>query len=124
MSDASSDKNANQAQDHLLQQLGGAFYSCPSAFCCACSVPIAKESSFEKIKDDVTDRQLVSSPIVIRWDHKDTKAISKLTLPLNTDADAEAQGMLQHLLDNCEQATFGKDGKDVLDESYRKSGQA
>lgn len=126
-------------QDNFLRQIHGAAASSQAAFCCAGQVPINAVSSFEKIKDDVTDRQLTSTPVVIRWDRKDGKTISKVTLPVAHEkkrgvgrpskkqkTDSDGVGTLNHaaiqdLLDDCAPASFGKDGKDVLDDSYRKA---
>ncbi|KAL8727431.1 MAG: hypothetical protein Q9181_005718, partial [Wetmoreana brouardii] len=109
MSDNSSDQGRNPVHDSHVQQISTA-------------VNGFKESAFEKIKDDVKDHQLTSPPTVIRWDHQDGKTISKLTLPLkNYETDAEDQVAFNRLLESCTPASFGKDGKDVLDESYRKA---
>ncbi|KAL9601098.1 MAG: hypothetical protein Q9179_002986 [Wetmoreana sp. 5 TL-2023] len=122
MSDASSDQGENPVHDSHVQQLSMAVNGFKAAFCCAGRVPVAQESVFEKIKDDVKDHQLTSPPIVLRWDHQDGKTISKLTLPLKSyESDAEDQVAFNRLLDSCTPASFGKDGKDVLDELYRKA---
>lgn len=58
------------------------------------------------------------APFALRWDTK--KAVDKLCFPLHTDNKA---GMvnLRRLLKDCQPATFGHKGEDVLDESYRKT---
>lgn len=122
MSGSGSEQNQNPVQDHYVRQIDLAASSSKSAFCCAGRVPIAQQSAFEKIKEDVKDYQLTSHPVVICWDHKDSKSISKLTLPPKSyEGDAEDQIALRCLLENSAPAVFGNDGKDVLDESYRKA---
>ena len=92
------------------------------AFCCSGQVPIAKESYFEKMKEEVADFQAVSPPVVIRWDRKDGSTIGKLTVPPDDyDAESMDQQALKDLLNNCAPASFGKDGADVIDECYRKA---
>jgi hypothetical protein len=42
-----------------------------------------------------------------------------LTLPA---VNAEEQSVVEQLVADCQPATFGRGGKDVYDESYRKAG--
>lgn len=70
---------------------------------------------------DVTDA--ISSnrhPISIRWDSGEGQG-RKVSLPVGNDAITE--GAFQQLVEDCQPATFGKGGEDVLDESYRKAGK-
>lgn len=121
-SNPSSEKNENVVQSTLLQQLSVAASRANTPFCCAGRVPIGKHSVFERIKENVADRQSVSSPVVIRWDRADGKNISKLTLPPQSYAEkSDDQQALIGLLDDCSPASFGRGGEDVLDESYRKA---
>lgn len=138
-SDHGSESDVSPAQYNYLRQIGLAACRSQAPFCCAGHVPITPDSSFETIKDDITDRQLTSTPVAIRWDRKDGKTISKLTLPVAREkepgkgppskkqkADSDGVGTQNHaaiqdLLDDCAPASFGKDGKDVLDHSYRKA---
>ncbi|KAL8855828.1 MAG: hypothetical protein Q9178_007543 [Gyalolechia marmorata] len=122
MSDAQSLESGNYTEHHLLQQLHVAATGSKAAFCCSGSVPISEESPFEKIKDNLEGSQLSSPPVVIRWDEKDSESCSKVTLPPKSDQDsAKDQIALANLVHACTPASFGKDGKDVLDESYRKA---
>ncbi|KAL8915126.1 MAG: hypothetical protein Q9172_006955 [Xanthocarpia lactea] len=122
MSDAQSLESGNYTQHHLLQQLHVAASGSKAAFCCSGSVPISQESPFEKIKDNLEGFQLSSPPVIIRWDEKDGENCSKVTLPPKPDQDcAKDQIALANLVHACTPASFGKDGEDVLDESYRKA---
>ncbi|OAP60608.1 hypothetical protein AYL99_05610 [Fonsecaea erecta] len=59
-------------------------------------------------------------PVTIRWDS--TSAIGssyKVTLP----CPASQRPSFEQLLKDCQPATFGLGGKDVLDETYRKAGK-
>ncbi|KAK5938302.1 hypothetical protein PMZ80_009272 [Knufia obscura] len=57
-------------------------------------------------------------PVTIRWDTDDHNGC-KVTLPC-TDAD---RPNFEQLLKDCQPATFGRGGQDVMDESYRKAGK-
>ena len=120
MSDDDRQEIANDVQGDFLQRIQSAIYSTKLAPCCAGSIPITQEGNFAKIKDHMLDHQSTSTPVVIRWDRKDGETTSKLTLPL-AFGDTKNHVALQDLLDDCAPATFGKDGKDILDESYRKA---
>ncbi|KAK7967052.1 uncharacterized protein PG986_001329 [Apiospora aurea] len=68
-------------------------------------------------------------PITIRWDVDDNGAAdgqvatpcAKLNLPPVPRAGGETS--LKRLIQHCQPATFGRGGKDVYDESYRRAGQ-
>lgn len=134
-----SESTSDLAQYNFLHRIDLAASDSQAAFCCAGHVPITADSSFDTIKDDIRDRQLTSAPVVIRWDRKDGKTISKLILPVarergpgegppskkqKADSDGlstENHAAIQDLLNDCALASSGKDGKDVLDDSYRKA---
>ncbi|CAO1604478.1 hypothetical protein XANCAGTX0491_008033 [Xanthoria calcicola] len=136
---AMSESTSDLAQYNFLHRIDLAASDSQAAFCCAGHVPITADSSFDTIKDDIRDRQLTSAPVVIRWDRKDGKTISKLILPVarergpgegppskkqKADSDGlstENHAAIQDLLNDCALASSGKDGKDVLDDSYRKA---
>ncbi|KAL8852144.1 MAG: hypothetical protein Q9221_002967 [Calogaya cf. arnoldii] len=144
-SDHGSESDVNPVQDSFLWRICSAASGSQAAFCCGGHVTITPDPAFEKIKDDLTDRRLTSTPVVIRWDRNDGKTTSKLTLPIaheketsvvpprsrgrprkkrevgSDDDGTRNQAALQDLLNDCAPASFGKDGKDVLDDSYRKA---
>src|SRR4051812_27441454 len=57
--------------------------------------------------------------VTIRWDSTDS--IEKLTFPLPSNASGEANSPLGKLLQHTQPAGFGYQGKDIIDESYRKA---
>ncbi|KAF2099447.1 hypothetical protein NA57DRAFT_74946 [Rhizodiscina lignyota] len=72
-----------------------------------------------KGKEDIFTQEQTGGPIVIRYDVQDdlvTGASRKVTLPVENEADS-----LAALIKCCSPATFGHDGKDVYDETYRKA---
>jgi len=70
----------------------------------------------DKPKGDV--HRMRCGPVTIRWDSDDS-AGCKVTLPC---ADADRPNFEQ-LLKDCQPASFGRGGEDVMDESYRKAGK-
>lgn len=80
----------------------------------------SKTCTTEAVKDLSAIHNLRCDPVIIRWDSSaNPNASYKVTFPCN---DAE-QPNFEQLLKDCQPATFGKGGKDVLDESYRKAGK-
>ncbi|KAF2499038.1 hypothetical protein BU16DRAFT_503041 [Lophium mytilinum] len=62
--------------------------------------------------------QALTAPITIRWDSTTAEGlISKVTLPCEP-GDAAS---LEKLVNDCQPATFGHNGKDIYDETYRKA---
>ncbi|MCJ1237127.1 hypothetical protein MMC14_005111 [Varicellaria rhodocarpa] len=59
------------------------------------------------------------SPVIIRWD--DGAQGRRIQFPLNKDTNREGAGAFEKLLAGCQPATFGLEGKDILNESYRKA---
>ncbi|KAL6720878.1 hypothetical protein ACLMJK_002803 [Lecanora helva] len=103
-----------------LKNLVDAWSSQEAPFCCGGNIPIVDStthsSRFEKLTYD--DDQATSPPIVLRWDSPGGgDPVQKLTLPLSK----EEESAVESLVNQCEPATFGKGGDEVLDESYRKA---
>ncbi|KAL8672749.1 MAG: hypothetical protein Q9168_002803 [Polycauliona sp. 1 TL-2023] len=120
-SDHGSESDASFAQNDFLRKIGLAASTSQAAFCCAGQVPVTPDLSLRKVKDEVADLQLTSSPVVIRWDRKDGNTISKITLPVVGEHGRRNHAAIQDLLNDCASASFGKDGEDILDDSYRKA---
>lgn len=57
-------------------------------------------------------------PVIIRWDNAQATVTHRLELPHHKGKEA---GGLEEILQDCQPATFGLQGADVLDESYRKA---
>jgi hypothetical protein len=60
-----------------------------------------------------------SPPVVIRWSSNDASSSDRHTIEFPVAADEPQH--LEKLLRDCAPATFGVDGKNVLDDSYRKA---
>ena len=103
----------------LMDQLIHAVSDQKAAFCCGGTVHIMQDSAvgrFDKMTCD--DGEITCTPLVLRWDLPSGKTIRKLTLPPDGVEDsATIEGLLKH----CTPATFGKDGEEVLDGSYREA---
>ena len=103
-----------------MDQLIHAVSDQKAAFYCGGTVRIMQDSAegrFDKVTCD--DGEITCTPVVLRWDLPNGKATSKLTLPPNDDVEDPAA--IMELLKHYQPATFGKDGEDVLDGSYREA---
>lgn len=104
----------------LMDQLIHAISDQKTAFCCGGTVRIMQDSAvgrFDKMTCD--DGEITCAPVVLRWDLPSGKTIRKLTLP--PDDGVEDPATIKALLKHCTPATFGKDGEEVLDGSYREA---
>jgi hypothetical protein len=73
------------------------------------------------VKVQSLDRPLKNGnafPVTLRWDFSDS-ITERLTLP--TESDARAEAKMKKLLKTMQPASFGLEGKDVIDETYRKA---
>ena len=87
-------------------------------FTCGGTIPIIKRG--QALASDDTKVSSASEPVTIRWDPlvPETPASqAKLVLPLAQ----KDQGRLKKLINDLEPASFGYQGKDVFDETYRKA---
>lgn len=80
-----SEGSINVVQDSFFRHIRDAVSRSQVAFCCSGQVPITAESSFEQKRDKITDGQLKSGPVIIRWDRKDGNTISKVILPIASE---------------------------------------
>jgi hypothetical protein len=69
-------------------------------------------------KPDISEEALIES-VTIRWDS--TTSIEKLVLPLVVDGKTKEPSPVAKLVAGTQPASFGLQGKDVIDESYRKA---
>ncbi|KAK8066018.1 hypothetical protein PG997_012765 [Apiospora hydei] len=115
-------------------------------FACGCTLPVGRAGKAEEpvdkgektegIETNATNVPALANepkaqhePITIRWDVDDNGAAdgqvatpcAKLNLPPVSGAGDETS--LKRLIQHCQPATFGRGGKDVYDESYRRAGQ-
>ena len=95
-----------------------------ATFTCGGRIPIVLEPN-RTISGDLTPRtdlrvqeqRVVVKPVTIRWGPGGAGRV--LSLPAQTPEDHVA---LEQLVQDCKPATFGLNGKDVLDETYRRAG--
>ncbi|KAI2473118.1 hypothetical protein F4781DRAFT_380618 [Annulohypoxylon bovei var. microspora] len=111
----------------IFDELGSFVVSRSATFTCGGSIPIKPasqssneaEANTENIPQVKTD-ELSSLPITIRWDSQRSGATYKITLPIAA-SDDDGQAQLAALVDDCQPASFGYQGKNIYDESYRKA---
>ena len=104
-----------------LKQLSSAINgeAVSAAFACGGSIPVTAHHD----KTIGSMAGLVNPPVTLRWDSSDNQnAVSKVAFTFQADDEAASAGF-NALLDRCQPATFGANGKDVLDETYRKAGK-
>ncbi|KAK7993949.1 Adenylyl cyclase-associated protein [Apiospora arundinis] len=105
-------------------------------FACGGSLPVGEPvktaESATKVPTPTGDAKKHHDSITIRWDVNDSKdaagrkkaeACTKLNLPLIPGAGVGGETSLKRLVQHCQPATFGRGGKDVYDESYRRAGK-
>ena len=97
----------------LLRELGDLVTAERAVFCCGGTIRIASGSNciYKHISADA--EPLASPPVDIRWD------MGKMTLP--DVQGAEGTPAISELLKGCSPATFGHNGQEVLDASYRQA---
>ncbi|EJP63178.1 oxidoreductase, 2OG-Fe(II) oxygenase family protein [Beauveria bassiana ARSEF 2860] len=105
-------KNALAEQKH--------FYACGGRISIATPTTVDGEA---EARSSTSLRTTQSKPVTIRWDlsnppHGGLAECKRVTLPITQQRDRDA---LDSLRDDCKPATFGLNGKDVLDETYRKA---
>jgi len=113
--------------DQLLTPLDEAIaqYEASSSFSCNGSLPRlygAYMLTGTHYGDFTSKRKAIKcAPITICWDSKDgtSKKITFDSAPIYRDR----QPALEDLVQDCEPATFGLNGKNVLDEAVRKAGK-
>ncbi|KAL8786009.1 MAG: hypothetical protein Q9195_008390 [Heterodermia aff. obscurata] len=105
----------------LLQDLSAAVngQAAAATFACGGSVPIVEPAAMAN--SSYSEPIRTCSPITLRYDAGGSaSAKSRISFPLPPNPEV-AQSMLDGLVKACQPATFGLEGKDVLDESYRKA---
>ncbi|KAL8413522.1 hypothetical protein RB594_004964 [Gaeumannomyces avenae] len=119
MGDNSEGKRQDALSQDISSELGKFIASKSSTFACGGAIPIKEtvDSTESPSKDDTPS----TAPISIRWDSPQGNGavgVAKVTFPV-TKPDGEAS--FTKLAQDCQPASFGYQGKDVLDESYRKA---
>lgn len=129
MSDASSDTGSMPAEEQqtldLVHQLLRSFQNGRSGmvFACGGTVPIPIANNTTQQTPIRVGSAPACPPVILRWDPSSKSvpaAECKLEFPLDHSDNTTEQNMEQ-LLKDMQPATFGYQGQDVLDESYRKA---
>ena len=72
-------------------------------------------------KQNSKDQKIPCLPVSLRWDSSSQLGVkSRLSFPI-TSSEQDKDSDLHKLVNDCQPASFGYNGKDVLDESYRKA---
>jgi hypothetical protein len=106
----------DQVIQALLQCLSNATYACGGTIK---ATHLKDSDATVSAAKAVTGDQVLAHPITIRWDS--AASIEKLTLPLSNGVVAEENDPIMKLVADTQPASFGFQGKDVIDESYRKA---
>lgn len=129
MSDIDSDTASVLAEEQqtldLVHQLLRSFQNGRSdmVFACGGKVPIPIANNTTQQTPMKAGSAPTCPPVILRWDPGSESvpaAECKLEFPLDNSDDTTVHNMKQLLLD-MQPATFGYQGQDVLDESYRKA---
>ncbi|KAI9873288.1 MAG: hypothetical protein M1830_000577 [Pleopsidium flavum] len=101
---------------HSLQLLSSAIQGeqATATFACGGTVTLRSTHDHDPAEEQ---KQLSCPPVILRWDSSEKNVARRLELPLSPGHGSE----LNRLLEDCQPATFGLGGVDVLDESYRKA---
>ncbi|CAK4008688.1 hypothetical protein B0A50_05709 [Lecanosticta acicola] len=92
-----------------------------ATFTCGGKIPMVLTSTRDEAGNltprthaKVHEQRITTKPITIRWG---ADGMGRLV-----SFPGHSEGTLQHLVSDCQPATFGRKGKDVYDESYRRAG--
>ncbi|KAK4695497.1 hypothetical protein P7C71_g2267, partial [Lecanoromycetidae sp. Uapishka_2] len=120
MSDAdSSGVKGTVIETDFFREIEEAVCGQKATFCCGGEVPISANSETRFDTVIANEASVSSPPVVLRWDRPSGKTVKKLILPITQRNKGSAA--LEDLIKDCAPATFGKDGAEVLDNSYRKA---
>ncbi|KAL9101858.1 MAG: hypothetical protein Q9163_002925 [Psora crenata] len=97
----------------LLQQLGKAIGVENPTFACGGTVPIRKDQTLERSSNTI-------APVTIRWSLLPSQG-RLVQFPVASQLPQDNYDTFQQLLLDCQPATFGRGGEDILDESYRQA---
>lgn len=129
MSDVFSDTGSVPTEEQqtldLVQQLLRSFQYGRSSmvFACGGTVPIPASNNTAQQSSTTDDAAATCQPVILRWDPRSQYVPAracKLQFPLD-GSDSATLNNIQQLFEDMQPATFGYQGQDVLDESYRKA---
>jgi hypothetical protein len=119
MSDSSTE-NASSVASGIAEDIVQALSDClfNATYGCGGTVKITSPEDMSLPKSQDITSATSADPITIRWDS--ATSIEKLTLPLTDDMAGKIDPVAK-LVAGTQPASFGFQGKDVIDESYRKA---
>lgn len=105
------------SEQQLLQAFSSALGDADneSTFACGGHIRVILSSVGNDIKSQIHDQVITTKPVTIRYGASGEG--QTLRLPTDTTKDSA----FLNLISTCEPATFGRRGKDVYDEQYRKA---
>ncbi|KAF2795417.1 hypothetical protein K505DRAFT_382401 [Melanomma pulvis-pyrius CBS 109.77] len=104
-------KTTARLRDSISEALGSFVKSRSSTFACGGVVPLIPGG-------DAVSGSNASTALSLRWDSP--TGMGKLSFPVKAATEEQKKSLLK-LADDCQPASFGFKGQDVLDESYRKA---
>jgi hypothetical protein len=113
-------KGASSVANGVTEEIVQALIQCLSnaTYACGGTVKIARLKGTPLPKSEDATSATSADAITIRWDS--ATSIEKLTFPM-TDRKAGEIDPVSKLVAGTQPASFGFQGKDVIDESYRKA---
>jgi hypothetical protein len=114
-----------QVLERLRQAVKG--YQSTASYCCGGSIPISTSTSSERPSPTSSkgENPINAPPVSFRWDISGHGIARTIHFPFKeTETSTLRKSTLfDELLQSCAPATFGRNDKDILDESYRKAGK-
>ena len=120
--ESSSSSATDNATESIMQALSQAMRD--SAFACGGEVKIKQSFPEPNDKGGRTDVEksgdaATAEPVTIRWDS--SQSIEKVTLPTQFNSTSGAGKSVMKLVEDTTPASFGYQGEDFIDETYRKA---
>ncbi|MCJ1249499.1 hypothetical protein MMC30_006723 [Trapelia coarctata] len=115
----SSQKESPVLEECSLNELRVAIGHQRATFCCGGSIPVVSGQGNHFRQLNPEGEPCASPSVVLRWDVPNDTTIRKVTFP--PDSRPGATSAIDDLIRDSTPATFGRQGVDILDESYRKA---
>ncbi|TAQ83539.1 hypothetical protein B7494_g8139 [Chlorociboria aeruginascens] len=110
-----------EACNAISTKFGSLLSNSKADYCCGGTIPVVDASQpGARVRFDTSQGPVTAPPVVLRFDTDVT--IKKIEFPLSGGKDGEVtEGNIEALLSACAPASFGLEGKDVLNDTYRKA---
>jgi hypothetical protein len=121
MYDYSSDSDTSNEENNVVDDVTQALSKHLKNSTYACGGLLKVQQPVETAQKSTTDDQLgaLADPVTIRWDS--ARSIEKLTLPLSEKESDAKESAVTKLAAGTQPASFGYEGQDIIDESYRRA---